>query len=95
MKENLVINILTSLAAIYYVYEILYKGSKVLIFGEDLKVFPFNLFEWLAKVFSKKQYLINELRQKKMIFWGVFFSGMMVPVLLIYLILFFMSLSSS
>ena len=82
------INLLIFLLLLLYIIENLVKGSKVLIDGKELLVFPYSLVKIIAKIF-KREYSPNPRSQRQFIFWGVFYSGVIVgflPIIILVLV---------
>jgi len=69
--------ILTILALLYFLFDVLVRGSKLLIDGKDITVFPYSLIKIIAKI-SGREYSPNLRKQRAFIFYEVFVSGMIV-----------------
>ena len=64
------------LVLIFFIYEYMYKGYKLLVRGEKRTIFPYNFKEALSKRFPKIQYSYNYKLQRVMAYGGIFLSGM-------------------
>lgn len=76
-----IIEYLTIFVLIFFVFDILVRGSKVLIDGKDITIFPFLLDKHISRIL-KREYSPNKRAQRIFIFWGVFFSGVIVTFLM-------------
>lgn len=77
------------LVTVFFFYEYMFRGFKVLVKGEKLTLFPDSLYKIILKPFRRSEITYRSTRQKLMAYGGVFISGALFSMLLF---LFFSSL---
>ena len=80
--NNQLIQLLVLCVLLFFVFDVLVRGSKVLIDGQDITVFPFILDKHISRIL-KREYSPNKRAQRIFIFWGVFFSGVIITFLML------------
>lgn len=79
---------------LFFIYEYMFRGYKVLIKGEELTLFPDSMYKLIFKLLSKKEIPYNAKRQKLWAYSGIFISGALYALIACYAVGFFRVLSS-
>lgn len=60
---------------IFFFYEYIFRGSKILLKEENITLFPYNLIKLCSKLIPTVKYKYNINKQKVMAIRGIFLSG--------------------
>ena len=72
------------LMTLFFFYEYMFRGLKILIKDKELTLFPDNMYGLIVRLFTKEKIPYRLRRQKMLAYVGVFLSGVSFALLSVY-----------
>ena len=74
------------LMTLFFFYEYMYRGFKVLIKNEEITLFPDNMYGLIYRLFTKRKIPYRFKREKLWAYTGVFLSSVFYAFLMFYFV---------